>query len=56
MDKKSLEEKLTSIQQQFDAITKQKADQEAEAFRLQGEYRLTQELINNLKPVKETKK
>ena len=48
MDKKSLDEKLVSLQQQFDGLTKQKTEAEAEIFRLQGEYRAIQGIISTL--------
>lgn len=58
MEKKSLEEKLVSIQQQFDAVSKTKSDAEAEMLRLQGDYRTIEGLIASLVDkveVKETK-
>ena len=48
MERKSLEEKLVSIQQQFDAQTKVKLDAEAEIFRLQGDYRTVEELLSHI--------
>lgn len=55
MDKTTLEEKKTSLQQQFDALTntneqlsKQITDNNQELFRLAGEFRYNDELLSNL--------
>ena len=57
MNKDSLKEKLASIEQQFNAASQSKADIEAEIFRLQGDYRTVNDLINQEPPkAKEIKK
>jgi hypothetical protein len=55
MELKSLEDKKLAIEASFNELTKQISDLESERVRLQGEYRLVDELITNYK-VKETKK
>jgi predicted nuclease with TOPRIM domain len=55
MDLKSLEDKKLAIETSFNELTEQKTDIDSELIRLQGEYRLVDELIKNYK-VKETKK
>lgn len=56
MERKSLEEKLVSLQQQFDAMTKNKSDADAELYRLQGDYRTIQGLIEQIDKVELDKK
>lgn len=55
MELKSLEDKKLAIENSFNELTKQISELESERVRLQGEYRLVDELITNYK-VKETKK
>lgn len=55
MELKSLEDKKLAIENSFNEYTKQISELESERVRLQGEYRLVDELIKNYK-VKETKK
>lgn len=47
MDKAGLQEKLSSIEQQFNALAVERDNIGAEMFRLQGEYRLINELLGN---------
>ena len=55
MDKKTLTAKRDAIKDSFDQQTKIRNDAEAEQVRLQGEYRLVEELLSNLEE-KEDKK
>lgn len=55
MDKISLEEKKLAIETSFNELSKQRAEIDSELLRLQGEYRLLEELIVNNK-AKEAKK
>lgn len=57
MDKKSLEEKKTSLKQRFDAINEsnqqlntQVTNNNEELLKLAGEYRLVEEFLDELKP------
>lgn len=58
MDKQSLEEKKSSLTQQFNAINEknQQLNQQVQAnneelLKLAGEFRLVEELLSNLTPV-----
>jgi len=55
MELNSLEDKKLAIETSFNELTQKKAEIDSELIKLQGEYRLVDELIKNYK-VKETKK
>jgi len=52
MNLKSLEDKKLAIETSFNELTQKKTDIDAELIRLQGEYRLVEELIKNYKETK----
>jgi len=52
MDIKSLEDKKLAIETSFNELTQKKTEIDAELIRLQGEYRLVEELIKNYKETK----
>lgn len=60
MDIDTLRTKRDEASKRFDELqsvtTKQKTDNDAELFRLQGEYRVLSELIEELEPSKDEEK
>ena len=48
MDRESLLERRTELSNKFDELEKQKKQIEIEQFKLQGEFRLVNELFNSL--------
>jgi hypothetical protein len=54
MDLTTLRDKQTTIESSFNDLVKQKQDIDSELLKLQGEYRVISDLIDNFK-VKETK-
>lgn len=50
MQKESLEQRKTAIQSRFDELSKQKTDIDDEMKRLQGEFRLVEDLLKEPTP------